>query len=291
MTRYNQALTEQLVHYNSQGLIPGPGEEMSTFIARAELCLRLKEHPPDEAALYTDSWSDDPAMATEAWDLTKRLYDIAPTWVPLAFLNHGLRPWHGGCTWIFTLSAISTPTALIQLRRAFKDSSTYLKLYRRHELIAHEAAHIGRMAFEEAKFEELIAYRSSHSRWQRWLGPLFQSSNEVVLLLLTMAAMLTATWLQVPLLWTLALPATLAAFTGGRLLLRHYQWQRCYARLQTLLGANANAVIYRLTDSEVIAFGSWDTAAIYTHACQQADVSLRWQTIWWAYFQSCEKKQ
>src|SRR5262245_52150906 len=102
------------------------------------------------------------------------LFDCAPDWIPLFFSNYRLPFWQGGCTWILQRTECDPPFALLQLNKAYKDHDVYLKFYRRDELVTHECAHVGRMAFDEPAFEEIIAYRTSPSPFRRWLGPIIQ---------------------------------------------------------------------------------------------------------------------
>ena len=93
------------------------------------------------------------AILDEASFKTKELYGIQPTWTPLFFNNYQLAPWHGGCAWIFQLTENAPTAALLQLRAPFRHQPTYLNLYRRDELIAHELSHVGRMMYQEPQFE------------------------------------------------------------------------------------------------------------------------------------------
>jgi hypothetical protein len=278
--------TEQLLNYNSIGLIPGPNEDEQSFASRAQYCLDLQKHAENHhAELLMDSWNRDNTIYTNGWDISRKLYGIAPTWVPIAFSNKGLSLWHGGCAWIFTLSENGPRAALLQLRRAFKTQEVYLKLYRRSEIIAHEAAHIGRMAFDEPHFEEMLAYQSSNNWWQRWIGPLFQSARELTLSILMLFAILTVLLLTDAQYTAIILMLVWMGFGTGRLALRHYQLNLCYRHLLTLTknAEQANALLYRLTDREIITFGKLSPQAIHAYALQQASLSVRWRLLFAAY--------
>ena len=94
----------------------------------------------------------------------------------MIFSNERLAPWHGGCAWIFQFAEGLPTAALIQLRQVFSRQPTFLGIYHRDELLTHELVHVGRMKFEEPRFEELFAYETSTSAFRRWFGPLIQAS-------------------------------------------------------------------------------------------------------------------
>ncbi len=146
---------------NRQGLIPGPEESSDDFRKRVEKCLK-KGISPDSALL-------------QACGNTQILFDVRPTWVPLTYSDSGLAPWHGACAWIY-----ATPLhATLQVRKRWKEKEKSWG-YSREELLSHELCHVGRMAFEEPQFEEVLAYRTSSPGYRRWAGPMVQSSGEAM---------------------------------------------------------------------------------------------------------------
>jgi hypothetical protein len=88
-----------------------------------------------------------------------------------------LAPWQAGATWLDSHSVYT-----IQLRR----KNWLLRWIDENEILAHEAAHAARAAFNEEKNEELFAYLTSNTRWRRVLGPLFQTPKEPLIILSTM---------------------------------------------------------------------------------------------------------
>lgn len=121
---------------------------------------------------------------------TKERFGITPDWVPIFFSNYQLYPWHGGSAWIFQLNDETPPSALLQLRKKLYTSPTLLGLYHRDELIAHELSHVGRMAFEEPAFEEVLAYTTARTSFRRYFGPIFQSAVESFLFMIVCVAIL-----------------------------------------------------------------------------------------------------
>lgn len=284
----------QLIEFNRQGLIPGPDENEEAFLKRAHYCLNLKSEIAEKLELpFSDRDHAPEEVLQPALEKTRKEYDLAPTWIPLFFSNHHLLPWHGGCAWIFQANEESPTAAFLQLRRAFLNSEKYLGIYSRKELIAHELCHVGRMCFEEPRFEEIIAYRTSPSGLRRWLGAIAQSSWEtmafVLLLCLILAVDLYALAYDIPLeslAWLKLLPIGLLGAGFFRLIKRQQQFDHCLANLQKFFKdpRKASAVIYRLTDREIISFSQQGIECFEDVINEKKGTSLRWRCIEKAYF-------
>lgn len=286
---------QQLLDWNAEGLIPGPDENESQLSQRATYCLHLKER------IHSDLEKIFPLAAEEiaaeeildpALQKVKQLYEIAPHWIPLFFSNEHLTFWHGGSAWIFQQDESSPISAFFQLRRQFKNSDTYLGIYKREEIIVHELCHVGRMAFEEPKFEEIIAWQSSSSGWRRWLGPIIQSSWEsalfvLILLGIVMLDVAALYWQDDTLyqisMWAKLLPVGLVGLALGRLWSRQTQFSTCLRHLQETVQdpQKARAILYRLTDQEILLFSRLKPADIKLYS--QSQNSLRWRLIHLAY--------
>ncbi len=249
-------MNNDILQWNREGLIPGPNESEETYRQRVAYCLNLDK----ETLPLKEEEKADKSFLSSALSQTKELFDIVPEWIPLFFSNYKLAPWHGGCAWIFQVTENSPTGAIFQLRRSFWKSTKYLGMYDRDELIAHELAHVGRMVFEEPIFEEFHAYRTSKSSFRRWLGPIIQSPRESILFILLF-----------PLIF----------FALIRLIRRQFQFKKCLNNLSFF--SNPNAVIYRLTDKEIIDFGKMNSQQITNYMNQQKEKSLRWQVISIAY--------
>ncbi len=279
---------EQLLQWNRLGIIPGPDETLEEYERRAAYCLGLMETLPAEHGGFIPDQvmekSEGP-LTEEAWGMTRERFDFAPTWTPLFFTNHELAPWHGGCAWIFQTSESSPLGALFQLRRVFRDKETFLGIYHRKVLLAHEAVHVARMAFREPKFEELIAYRTSNSTFQRYFGPLVETSREAALFVLTVFLIIVINlgaigmgavpgWI----VWLNAVPLAMACGAVLRLWIR----QKQYARLLNKLSGRCEkpeAVLCRLSDSEIIGWGKKSVEAIGAEIKELAESSYRWKII------------
>ncbi|HEV8052304.1 MAG TPA: hypothetical protein VGP47_07410 [Parachlamydiaceae bacterium] len=286
---------EKLLHLNKIGLIPGPGEEIEAFSKRVDYSLNLKDSLPEEllANLSGDELQKSDVLSQSCNHL-KKLYDCAPDWTPLFFSNYKLPFWHGGCAWIFQIAEDSPTSALIQLRRTFRHSPKYLGIYNREELLTHELSHVGRMMFQEPKFEELLAYQTSNSAFRRWLGPLVQSSTESALFLLFLFmlivfdvfliasnrpdAYLMALWLKI-------IPVAFIALALVRLWKKQKTYAECINKLSECVGPDkAKAVAFRLQDNEIVRFAKMKPAEIKEYAADRMKDELRWQVIYKAYF-------
>jgi len=289
-----------LLSYNQMGLIPGPRETEEEFINRVQYCLDLKKILAKEALNgvttidNVDNVTSQEVLA-EALPQTRSLYSISPTWVPIAFSNDKLAPWHGGCAWIFQMDDSPT-TALLQLRKKFASAKNYLGIYERKELIVHELAHVGRMLFEEPKFEEILAYRSAGSAFRKYFGPIIQSAWESLMFVIVLAFSFAIDFYMIAAdkpdpydlsTWVKLGPVLLIIVACMRLWRRQKQFERCLENLKSGLKNEqiANAVIYRLTDLEIEKFGKMSFAQIRKYADDQVQNvgDLRWRIIQEAY--------
>ncbi|MFA6916317.1 MAG: hypothetical protein WC222_07955 [Parachlamydiales bacterium] len=280
-----ELINDKLLEYNSLGLFPGPEEEEADYYKRVDYCLHLrtilsKDHgsiiPPEVME------AEDQPLTEEAWQVTRPLFGIAPLWTPLFFSNHQLAPWHGGCAWIFRVAEDSPIGAIFQLRRSFKKKEIFLGYYKRSFLLAHEGVHVARMAFEEPKFEEILAYMTSQSAFQRFIGPLAESSKETaifaLLIFVSMVISLTAGTGVWP-LWMVGinlLPWLMIIAACIRRIYRQSQLDRCLKNLKQLT-SQANHVACRLTDKEIILFAGYAPEEITRYAAENKE--FRWSLL------------
>ena len=254
--------------WNAQGFIPAPEESESAFRARITFCLnlnaQLKEAADETSFLSLTNPSDlleSKKILEEAFPLTEELYGIHPEWVPLYFANDQLAPWHGGSASFFQFTKNGPIGTFLQLRAPFRHRTHYLGIYHRSELIAHELSHVGRMAYEEAQFEEFFAYQSSPNSWRRFFGPIVQSSREsllfvlsLILVLITDGALFFSSEPSILFLafGTKLFSAFLVACALCRLTYRHIILKRSLHRLENILSTvDAKHLLYRLRDSEI----------------------------------------
>lgn len=280
---------------NQKGLIPGPREGSEAFIKRVDYSLDLINHLPEEIKVHLSGGTlTKPKILLEGANALKKKYDSFPDWTLLFFSNYKLPYWHGGCAWIFQMMEDNPTSALIQLREAFSRSSKYLGIYDRKELLAHELCHVGRMMFQEPKFEEILAYRTANSSYRRWLGPLFQSSIESSLFLLFLFMLIVFDSFLLAsnrsdayffALWLKVIPVGILIALLGRLWIRQKTYASCIENLKKcVVPGKEEATAFRLQDHEIILFSKSLPEQIKDYASLKSKDELRWQVIKKAYF-------
>ncbi|MCE5293453.1 MAG: hypothetical protein LLF94_02410 [Chlamydiales bacterium] len=192
-----------------------------------------------------------------------QVYEINPSWVPVEYARDGLRLWEAGCMW-YSDSLDVAP--MIQLVPAFEKNQTYLKLYDKSEVLAHEYVHAARANLGSSIFEEIFAYHLSASRLRATLGPLFERPYESILLLSSFIPLLllmvkdlfvdsyNSGFLSNFFIPAASLPIALAGFFGLRLALRVSQWKCCKKHLDVITGGKSLPLMVRLTDQEILLF-------------------------------------
>lgn len=282
---------KELLELNALGLIPGPLETEENFFLRVDYCLKLKNHW-NEFIPHHFKFAKTAELFEVPLKKIKTLFDVSPSWVPVIFNNYQLMPWHGGSAWIFQEKEELPTSAFLQLRQVFEKQPTYLKMYHLDELMAHEMAHVGRMMFQEPKFEELIAYQTSKSSFRRFFGAIVQSSTESFLFMLSIMLVLFFDVFFLMFDYSQAfyfslvlklVPVALIIYGIARVWQRHQQFKKATKHLMTLTRNKemASAVIYRLQDSEIELFSRASQEEILSYIENQT--SLRWQVIKLAY--------
>lgn len=217
---------EELYEWNRNGVIPGPGESEEAFAERAR---------ETRARFERGEWIPKPH-----WDWVRHhlreLFDFEPAYVPVFYSNKGLAVWEGAAAWI------EGRFCEVQLREGLRKGS-YLGLYRREEILGHEAVHAARCAFEE-KSEEFFAYMTSDKKWRKVLGPIFERPWEAWLLVgvLGVGAFWPAGYLAA---------GCLAAIGFWRLGRMHRRLAKAGKRLEKAGVEKVRAVLFRMTDKEI----------------------------------------
>jgi hypothetical protein len=231
----------ELISLNGEGLIPGPGESETAFKTRVDSVKARFQQQQNQLPSYEWQWAS---------EQLKELFDFSPRWCTAYFSSHKLAPWQAAATWIDQNRVTS-----IQL-----NSSRFLKKLIDHkEILAHEATHAARAAFDELGFEEVFAYLTSGKKWRRVLGPLFRSPGEALVLLIT--ALLGSLSQMAELFWDLSFLSTffylvvfILLFTWSiRLFRTRLQLQRASKNAIPLLRdpKKVRAFLFRLTDEEL----------------------------------------
>lgn len=282
----------ELIKYNAYGMVPGPEETEEEFQKRVEFCLSLKAMISKDFGDFDAKWvqdTDDQILLKPAFQEIEKIYGIKPLWVPIFFSNFRLWPWHGASAWIFQLRENGPLGACIQIRKALYDRDLYLKIYHRDELLTHEFCHIGRMAFEEKKYEELLAYRLSKRFFTQFFAPilLFISESRLFILLLLTTVILDIIFLSYGALdtyfhalWFKGILLLWLIFGSFQMFRRKGRMQTVLVKLQAIF-QEAESVLFRLTDREIEQFYTMPLHEIRYY--MENETSLRWKVIKAAY--------
>ncbi len=244
----------ELLALNEAGFIPGPSESLAQFEQRI--------------ATTRAFLAESNLLPAAHWDWAKgrleHLFGFQPQSLAAFYSNDNLTVWQGAACWI---DERNVPK--LQLRNGFK-TGRYLKIYSREEVLAHEAAHAARAAFNEEENEEFFAYATAGVKWRSVLGPLIRRAWEP--------------WVALGLLCGgIFVPGVLLGAAGwigaGFFRLCRQHWRLSQASL-VLLGTlkdkvKVRSLLFRLTDKEIrdLSEGIWP----------KDDGSLRWRLIQLAY--------
>ncbi len=247
-----------LSDYNKRGLIHAPDESEDAFLLRCRDAKQREASPRSK--------------------LAAELFDVDPDWVHLRYSDQRLRLWEGGCTWI-ELNQVT-----LQLRKIFEKKSHYLG-YSKEEITAHELVHVVRSGFEEPVFEEILAYQTSSSPLRRWLGPIFRSSKESTIFIITLFAAFFASLFALFQFFVYLGAFGLLAYGVYRLFKAQRTFSKARKNLAKVVGVEkALAVMVRLTDREISRFSKMEKERIITYAIKMSRTQARWQQIRSAYF-------
>ena len=245
----------ELLSLNQLGFIPGPLESEEAFTARVA---KIKASIVELNALPRSQWD-------WAKERLQNLFGFDPQCLPVFYSNKNLAIWQGAACWI---DEDNIP--ILQFRNGFK-KGRYLKIYSREEVLAHEAIHAARSAFDEEENEEFFAYASSAVKWRSILGPLLKRPWEAWVAMILVAC-------GVFFWWATLLAATWIGMGFWRLCRQHLRLSRAALFLQSKFKQSkvVRSVLFRLTDREIrgLEAGIWP----------EGDESLRWRVIRLAYF-------
>lgn len=195
----------------------------------------------------------------------REAFDVDPIWLPIIYSNRSLAPWQAGATWTQGTRLVS-----IQLREAFR-KGTFLGIYQREDVLAHEAVHGVRASLESEKWEEFFAYMVAGSRVRRFLGPLIQRPWEVwpFLGLSFLGALLLGPF-----------PSLAAGWAGLgvlRLLKNRFRLRRAAREVGRVIKGKREirAFLFRLKDEEIDQLAK----GISLKALAEKNQTLRWQIL------------
>ncbi|MBU6383457.1 MAG: hypothetical protein KGQ49_04315 [Verrucomicrobia bacterium] len=244
----------ELLQLDHMGFIPGPEEQEEPFLARVQTT----------QAQYAQADKIPEAHWDWVREFLDHLFHVKPLYICAFYSNRGLTPWQGGASWIE-----GRKLKAVQLREALKKGH-FLWLYRREEILAHEAVHGVRCGFNEDRSEEFFAYMTSEKKWRRVLGPILQRPWEAwPFLLCALGGIFWAPFYLGGAIWS--------SLGFIRLIRQHRRFKRASDQIQrvTRNARSTRAVLFRLTDEEIEQFSK--NVSIDLFAAQQT--CLRWRVI------------
>ncbi len=186
------------------------------------------------------------------------------------FSNEGLSFWEGAALWIEESNQITMP--LVQLRKSFRCGS-FLG-YTTAEVLAHELVHAARIAFNDPKYEEMIAYKTASRRWRAYFGPMFESYQETVWFLVIGALSLSISLFFFPVIF---LPFLMTFIYVYRLIKKHLQFERAQNKLTPFLKGSRQelALMARLSDKEIDYLSECSLDCVLTFFVEAKDTRIQ----------------
>jgi len=294
---------EELLSFNKAGFIPGPHEGEAEFLKRIELSKKLVKDPK---FFFTDNKQKEPfeldnRILRPRWNWTRahllNLFDISPQDLALYYSNKGLHFFQAAATWIMRVdNKLNISIPVLQFRKVLR-RKPYLFIYTLDEILAHEAVHSVRVAFNEPKTEEIFSYMTATSIFRRVLGPIIRSSSEVFLFFALMGGYFISQMLWISssyrvfsYLSTFIGISTLSIISMGlmRLFFIRRRFRKTYKKLFKILKDKkfARAVLFRLTDAEIVKFSKIKKDQIVEYIKEAKELSLRMKVIYLAYFKT-----
>jgi hypothetical protein len=248
----------ELLDLNKKGFIPGPSELEEDFLKRV--------------AQTKKTYGEKTPIPSSHWDwarlFLREMFDFEPESLFVFYSNDNLRAWQGAAAWIEKGKIVS-----IQLRENLRKGS-YLKYYKREEILAHEAVHAARSAFNEPQNEEFFAYMTSGQKWHKVLGPILKKPWEIGPFFIAM--------LMGALFPTCYLAATVWMSMGFfRLIRQHRFLRKASENILPFVGNQKTVrfILFRLTDEEISRFAKGERFDSY----RKKQSCLRWRLINLAY--------
>jgi len=250
-----QITDQELLNLAKRGLIPGPNETQENFLNR------ISKFPFFQGSL-------------DGSVLTTKLFGFSPDWIQVRYTNKGLALWEGGCT------LIEESKVELLLRKRFEKKKKFL-IYDKEEILAHEYVHAARMAFEEPRFEEILAYQTSNSFLRRYCGPFFKATwLTTTVAAIVFSGYVLSLFFAVP-LWIMLIVGSLWKLGLFKMVRDQRIFKKCLNNLSHFLGAKDKvlSIMLRLTDKEIVTFSNYSASELSKHFKDFRDHSLRWKQI------------
>ena len=287
-----------LLALNTQGFIPGPDENLTSFTKRVSLTKELFENPkfffekknkPVPFSLIHRLKLPDYNWAVAS---CLSLFDISGRYFSAYFDSKKLKLFQGAATWIIDIEKSSVP--ILQISKKLKKGS-FLRLYQLDDVLAHEIIHFARAGFNEPKYEEFFAYFTSSKIFRKILGPIAISSFEIMLFLSFLFLGLGFQYLgllfeskvfDIFFIFFSYLSTKMIFLGFVRLFHKRWIFRKCYKKLFFILQNKKKTLstMVRLTDREIKLFSKSKKDKILAYIEENREKSLRWKVISMAYF-------
>ncbi len=221
-----------------KGFVVGPTESLQAFQERVERVFSYKQTP---------------SLLKEKLPFPIVTWEESGSSFLLFRSNKQLPVWLGALTWI--VDAI--PVLQLPKTKRFSWISE-------EELLRHEEVHARRAAFEENRFEEILAYNTSSSPWRKKWGALFRTPRESTIFLALFLLPLFS-------LWFYLLPLSYLFYLTLRLIKNRSYYKKALQEI-SILFTSPEKVLECLQDHEILAFAKGKGETVPKN-------SLRWQQI------------
>ena len=266
-----------LLSCHQKGFLVGPNEDEDSFLSRISLLEEFSRSFTFEGERIPSSERE--SVNTEL----HRFFGCTVDWIPVFYSDKNLPFWQGGATWIDSSEDDLVQASFIQIKKRFQEEK-YLSFYKKEEILLHEMSHGIRMAFTEPRFEEVLAYRTSRSPFRRFFGPIFRTSKEsyivvisFMLSFLLQVVFLFYSWPNLLYIFSF-FPFALIGFYLYRLCFTQRIFLKCLQKLENLLPkSKIFPFIFCLTDKEIDMFSKKSLEEIKEYIREER--SLRWRQI------------
>ncbi len=300
--KFFMILDEDLLIFNKDGYIPGPNESEEEFLKRIEYSKKIIKDP---IFFFKDQkqklpFNLDNKILKPRWNWTRaqllNLFDVSCGNLAMFYSDEGLHFFQAASTWILTVGKNNIKIPVLQFRKILR-RKPYLFFYTLDEILAHEAVHSIRVAFDEPKTEEIFSYMTATNSFRKVLGPIVRSTKEVFIFfgLMTCYFIFQIFWVisSISIFYNVSLFLAVITFSFFCLgLIRLFNVRRkcakAFKRLYKIFKnkTNARAVLFRLTDEEIYKFSKMKIFQILQYIEKEKDESIRMKMIYLAYFKN-----
>ncbi|NGX44352.1 MAG: hypothetical protein K1060chlam3_00518, partial [Candidatus Anoxychlamydiales bacterium] len=270
------------------------------FLKRVDLSKKLVKDPKSffENEKQNEPFDLDAKILKPRWNWTRaqllNLFDVTCSDLALFYSDKSLHFFQAAATWIVEVKSKKIKIPVLQFRKTLR-YKPYLFIYTLDEILAHEAVHSIRVAFDEPKTEEIFSYMTATNVFRKVLGPISRSEKEVFLFFGLMGGYFIS---QIS--WVLSnfnffsyvsvffgfLVLSIITFGLLRLFFVRRKVRKTSKKLFKIFRCKkkSRAVLFRLTDKEIFKFAKMKKNEIEDYIFESKEKSLRLRLIYLSYF-------